>query len=436
MLGAILIIGITGCDDDDNGTTTSPNNSDDVVILTGTLTEDLTLTGNNEYLLRGGVFIGNDVDETVITIEPGTVIYGESVTMGMLVIRRNSKIIAEGTADNPIIFTSDKEPGQRGRGDWGGLIINGKATLNTGTQALGEGGTGYYGGNDDADNSGILRYVRVEFAGQEISPDNELNGIAFQGVGSGTTVEYIQVHMNKDDGIEFFGGTVSAKHCYVTGCADDQFDWTDGWRGMGQFWVCQQYGDDADQGIEADNNAEENNADPRSNPMIYNITLIGDRLGAESDIGMLLREGTSAKIYNAIVMNFGDCGVDIDHEETFNNAWSGADFNGNLWIANSIFWDNTENWQSGETDDSDESQYPFTSEELISAPAAANRFMDPGLTDPYNKTAPDFLPAAESVAMTGYVTPPDNGFFESVDFIGGIDPNNNWLEGWTTSDPN
>lgn len=238
------------------------------IVLQGAITSDMTLTNDNTYLLRGGVFVGDDVNETILTIEPGTVIYGEASTYGMLVIRRNSKIMADGTVDAPIVFTSDQV--HPARSDWGGLILNGNAHLNVpGGEAYGEGSTGLYGGGltpDDTDNSGVLRYVRVEYAGREISPDNELNGIAFQGVGSGTTIEYCQVHMNKDDAFEWFGGAAWAKYLYATGCADDQFDWTEGWNGKGQFFVCQQYEDDADQGIEADNNAEDNDYTPRAHP--------------------------------------------------------------------------------------------------------------------------------------------------------------------------
>lgn len=433
MIAASLLFSLVGCSDDDNDTVVGPSENNNVTILTGTIVDDMTLTADKTYLLRSGVFIGNDVDETVLTIEPGTTIYGESATMGMLVIRRGSRIMAEGTKENPIVFTSDKEAGQRGRGNWGGLIINGRAPLNSGDEAFGEGGTGFYGGTIENDNSGVLKYVRVEFAGQEISPDNELNGIAFQGVGSGTTVDYVQVHMNKDDGMEFFGGTVNAKHCLVTGCADDQFDWTDGWRGMGQFWVCQQYGDDADQGIEADNNAEDNTATPRSNPMIYNITLIGDKDGAESDIGMLLREGTGAVIRNAIIMNFGDCGIDLDHEETFNNAWNGSGLNGNLVVDNCIFFNNEEIWQSGEED---EAGFPFTTQNFVETLNSNNRFVDPGLVNPLSKTAPDFRPAGGAAATIEASNTPDNGFFDAANYIGGVDPNDDWTTGWTTTAAN
>ena len=149
----------------------------------------------------------------ILEIEAGTTIYGDSATNGTLVIARGSQIHAHGTAAAPIVMTSDQLEGERARGDWGGLIINGYAPLNIeGGEAEGEGDTGTYGGDDPTDSSGILEYVRVEFAGTEFSPDNELNGIAFQGVGSGTTVENVMVKFNKDDGLEFFGGTVEVKY--------------------------------------------------------------------------------------------------------------------------------------------------------------------------------------------------------------------------------
>ena len=418
----IMLLGIAGCsDDDDDGT--DPD-TEGVIVVSGTITDDTTFYGDKEYLLRGGVFIGNDEDETILTVEPGCKIYGESSTDGMLVITRNSKIMAEGTASDPIVMTSDKAAGSRGRGDWGGLIINGKATLNTGDEAYGEGGTGYYGGTDDSDDSGVLKYVRVEFAGREISPDNELNGIAFQGVGSGTEVDYIQVHMNKDDGVEMFGGTVNLKHVYLTGIADDCFDYTDGWRGKAQFVVAQQYGDDADQGFEMDNNGEDNSATPCSNPTIYNFTLIGDPAGPESDIGVLLREGTRGHYYNGIVMGFYEHGLDIDHDETFNHVTAG-----DLVFDNCIFYDNGANFMDDD-DGFDEANFATVTMthnlEASGAPVA----------DAYNTRAPDFTP--QGCALTHDVaTPPNDGFFDTgVDYIGGVSPGDHWISGWTTSASN
>ncbi|MBD3183759.1 hypothetical protein GF312_15825 [Candidatus Poribacteria bacterium] len=424
LMSIMLAVMLVGCSDDEDEDE-DDNIEGDVVVLTGVIEEDMTLTSDKNYLLRGGVFIGTGEGENVtLTIEAGTTIYGESATKGMLVISRGSKIIAEGTASAPIILTSDKAVGQRNRGDWGGLIINGNAPLNTGDEAYGEGGTGYYGGNNPNDNSGILKYVRVEFAGREISPDNELNGIAFQAVGSGTVVEYVQVHMNKDDGIEMFGGNVNIKYALVTGAADDSFDWTDGWQGKAQFVVAQQYADDSDNGIEADNNGEDNIATPISNPTIYNLTLIGAPGSEHSDIGMLLREGTKAKIYNGLIVGFQDSGLDVDHAATFDNADAGE-----LVVDNCVFYDNVENFKDDDDGDDTFDEGAFGNKgnnlEASQAPVA----------DPYNQTAPDF--SSQGPATSHAVkSPPSDGFFESVNFIGGVDPNNDWTVGWTTSDPN
>lgn len=385
----------------------------DYMVLSGEITEDMTLDAGTEYLLRGGVFVGKD-DASIsvtLTIPAGTKLYGEKATDGMLVIRRGSMIDAQGTASAPIVFTSDQPVGSRARGDWGGVILNGQATLNTGATAEGEGSTGTYGGTDDADNSGTMRYVRIEFAGREISPDNELNGLACQGVGSATTLEYIQIHMNEDDGIEFFGGTANAKYIYVTGCADDQFDGTDGWRGKGQFWIAQQFTDDGDQGIEWDNSGDNNTATPYTNPTVYNFTLVGSQ---DADIGMLLREGLKTTLRNGIVVNFGESGIDVDHSQTFTNVE-----NGDLTVDYCYFYGNA---AVGEDDDDGFDETVFVEDTMQN-----NTFTDPGLVDPYNYSTPDF---STSSTLTG-TTPPDDGFFDQVDFIGGMG-DVNWLAGWTT----
>jgi hypothetical protein len=431
---AAVFAASVGCNDDSD-TGGDPNDhemcQDGVCVLSGTYTEDMTLTADKQWLLRGGVFIGDDVTETVLTIEPGTRIYGETATTGMLVIRRHSKIIAEGTREAPIVFTSSKAAGSRARGDWGGVIINGLARVNScgdseqSCEAFGEGGTGYYGGDDDNDDSGVMRYVRIEFAGKILSPDNELNGLALQGVGSQTTLDYIQVHMGKDDGIEFFGGTCNFKHVLVTGVADDNLDWTDGWRGKGQFFVCQQYDDGfGDNGIEADNNGEDNSAVPRSGPVLSNLTLIGAPESTASDIGMLLREGTGAQIHNAVVVGWGDACLDIDHGETFENAMSGDAMSGQLTLSHSIL--SCANSFDEEQDDA------FAVSAFVTELNPGNVLADPQLVAPYSRETPDFRPASASAAVSGAAVPADS-FFEEVSFKGGVDPNDDWTAGWTTS---
>ena len=388
----------------------------EVVPIEGDITVDRTLSSDYAYLLSGPVFVKAGA---TLTIQPGVTIYGEQVDNGTLIIDQGAKIMAEGTADAPIVMTSDAEIGARARGQWGGLIINGNAPTNQGV-TFGEGETGAFGGTDPADNSGVLRYVRIEYAGIEFSDDNELNGIAFQGVGSGTVVEHVQVHMNQDDGIEMFGGTVNIKYALVTGARDDSFDWTDGWTGKGQFWVAQQYGDDADNGFENDNSSKDNEATPRSAPTIFNVTLVGDPAGPESDNGMLIREGAAGMYANFIVTGFNKVGLDVNNKSSHQQATDGK-----LVVKNSIFF---ENGKGNFGDEGDEDGFA----EAVWAKGLDNYEIDPNLKAPFNKDAPDFTPGYTAASVTP-ATPPSDGFFDAVDFIGGVSPSNNWLSGWTTS---
>ncbi len=390
-----------------------------VVVLDGKLKIDTTLSSPYVYLLKGVVFVEGGA---TLTIEPGVEIFGEQASNGTLIVAQGSKIMAEGTADAPIVMSSDAAIGNRARGQWGGLIINGSAPTNQGV-TFGEGDTGAFGGNNPTDSSGVLRYVRIEYAGIEFSPDNELNGIAFQGVGSGTVAEYIQVHMNQDDGIEFFGGTVNLKYALVTGARDDSFDWTDGWTGKGQFWIAQQYGDDADNGFEVDNSSKNNEATPRSAATIYNVTLVGDPSGAESDNGMLIREGAAGTYANFIVTGFNKVGLDIDGESSIAQAEGG-----DLVVKNSIFFANGKGNFGDEKDDDGFDEAAF-------ALKNGNKETDPGLADPFNKRAPNFTPGAGANAVSP-ASPPTDVFFEPVNFIGGVSSSNNWTTGWTTSDQN
>ena len=245
---------------------------DGLAVLSGTYTSDLTIGPSvcDAFLLQGGVFIGESGANSGVTlfIEPGTVVYGDPASAGFLAVQQGSFIEANGTADAPIVFTSAQAAGSRARSDWGGIILNGRAPINNCSDgssevadcsAESEGDAGTYGGDDPSDSSGSMQYVRIEFGGTEISPENEVNGLALAGVGSGTTLSHIQVHMNKDDGIEFFGGTASADHLVITGAGDDSLDWTDGWTGSASHVCIQHFDDDGDRGIEADNNGDENN---------------------------------------------------------------------------------------------------------------------------------------------------------------------------------
>ena len=408
---------------------TVPGLDKPVRVIRGRFTSNVTLTSDTYWVLRGAVFIGagDGTSSAVLTVQAGTRIVGETATRGTLIIERGARIIANGTAAAPIVMTSDQPAGRRFRGDWGGLIINGRAPLNLpGGVGIGEGQTGVYGGNDPNDNSGILRFVRVEFAGIEFSPDNELNGIAFQGVGRGTIVENIQVSWNKDDGIEMFGGSVDIKRVVLTNIGDDSIDWTFGWNGRIQYAVVQQRGDDTDQAIEADNNGNNHNLLPRSSPTLYNITLVGDptqEFGPESTNGMRLRVGTAGIIRNFIVMGFKDRGIDVRDAAALPLI-----ANGTLAVTNGIIF------QTG----SGGTGYWGSSAQSAAGRAAWGSTIaegqDPQLVAPYNRTAPDWRPVAGSPALTRTpAVPPIDGFFEFANFIGALGPDlaNDWTRGWT-----
>jgi len=396
-------------------------------IVSGDISSDTTWS--SDIVLDGPVFV---LSGATLTIGSGVTVYGEKESIGTLIIAQGAKLNINGTEDAPVVFTSDQA--SPARGDWGGLILNGYAPLNVeGGVASGEGDTGEFGGSDAADNSGSMSYFRVEYAGIEFSPENELNGIALQGVGSGTTLDHFQVHANLDDGIEMFGGSVNFKYGIITQCADDSIDWTYGWNGSAQFVVVQQSADDADNGIEADNLNADNDATPRSAPTIFNVTLIGDpatTAGDESDLGMLMRRGTGCNIRNGIVMGFKEVGLDIDDEATFTQAQTGG-----LVIDNCIFSGNLEGIGS---DDTDEEGYtiPFTSATFLTTNMQNNLESDPMLGAPYDLTDPDFRPSSGSPAIDGTVAvasvPAGNSFIVATDYIGAVDPDDDWTrKPWT-----
>ena len=394
-----------------------------VVVVTGEIRSAETWTSGNYYVLRGAVFVRAGA---TLNIQAGTSVIGESGSVGTLIVERGGRLNALGTRQQPIVFTSDQAPGTRARGDWGGIIINGRAPVNLeGGEGAGEGDTGIYGGTDPNDNSGTLRYVRVEFAGVEFSPDNELNGIAFQGVGRGGTYEYIQVHMNRDDALEWFGGTADIKYAVASNAADDSFDWTFGWQGRAQFVAIHQRGDDADNGIEADNNEFNNEALPRAHPQIYNITLCGDpdrNEGAESTRGALFRRGTAVTFRNFLITGFKTTGIQIDGASTVSQVNNGA-----TQIGAGVVW--------GPATPLHASVTPFV---------ASGRFpdvrvnVDPGLPTAAcaSHDAPDFQPTSIATLAGGQmapIQPPIDGFFDPVTFIGAVPPApaDDWMTGWT-----
>ncbi|MEO0882960.1 MAG: hypothetical protein AAFY34_09510 [Pseudomonadota bacterium] len=400
----------------------------------GTITGTLNVPFSADpILLSGTVFVGDAAgDSATVTFAEGQQFVSASQTgiVDLLVVSRGSQLFAVGSSTNPIIFTSQQDfvddglpNGTSGVGDWGGLAINGAAPLNECTvdssaapgsaecEQNGEGASGLFGGDQSDDDSGDFSFIRVQHAGFLFTDDNELNGIALQGVGNGTLFENIQVHQGNDDGFEWFGGTVNARNLVVTGAEDDSLDWTDGWVGNLQFaLVVQNPGDDG--GIEADNNGNSDipgAADllPRSDPTISNITFIGGGVDTSGE-GILLRDGTDATIVNAILTNFSQ-GLEFDADSTLATpSVSGTIVAGNgedLVDSEAIFAAGTGNVEGGGVS------------------------LDGVLPGP-----------AEIAANAGAIDPTTLGpFFEEAQFVGAFAPDDtaadNFTTGWTIAIP-
>ncbi len=397
-----------------------------VCLLTGTIMSDTHLTSNFAYVLDGKVTIGgNDAaaneDKVMLTIDAGTTVYAQQGGNHYLHIDRGGQLYANGSREKPVVFTyvdeADATSGTRGQ--WGGLVLNGSAPTNVpGEQPpTGEGGSGEYGGDNPADSSGALTFMQVRYAGYNFNEEDELNGIAFQATGSGTLVDYIQVHNNADDGIEFFGGTTSAKHVLLTGNEDDAVDWTEGWNGKLQFVAVRQ-SNDSDHCIEADSNGDNNDLEPRASAMISNMTCVAPE-GAEKS-GFRLREGTSAQLSNVVMGNFPKYCVDIDQNATFIAAGGSiSGLNGSLSLTHSRLAESCKL--------EDEEGDPFMVSAWFNAQAGSQR----GDVD---------LGGSSGLVnghMLNKVKPmiPADPFFEKVDYIGAIkDETSDWTAGWSFSD--
>ncbi|WP_394974717.1 multidrug transporter [uncultured Croceitalea sp.] len=291
--------------------------SNDTVNLTpttGTITEDITLEADIEYMLTGATIVSSGV---TLTIEPGTIIKAEAGPNVYLAIEQGAQIIADGTASNPIIFTSNSTAPSAG--DWGGIILLGRAPVNsvTGTStATSEIGNLPYGGNVTDDNSGILRYVRVQYSGGAADGQSENNGFSFYGVGNGTTIEYIQAFEGADDGVEFFGGTVNASFVAVVNAQDDSIDWTEGYSGtLSNAYVLQGNGV-GDEAFECDGfNTDFTNASGAfSNPTVNNVTIESESGSNDSTRGFLLRAGTQGTFTNILIVG-KNTGISVDDDE-------------------------------------------------------------------------------------------------------------------------
>lgn len=306
---------------------------------TSTLSQDIT----TNTTLSGVIFLQNKVyvkNNATITILPGTIFRGDGATQASLIITKGSKIIAEGTEINPIVFTSSQNVGSRAEGDWGGLVILGQATNNQpGGIANIEGivptTDTQYGGTNDNDNSGILKYVRVEFAGIALEPNKEINGITFGSVGNNTEVDYIQVSFSGDDSFEWFGGTVNCRHLIAYKGTDDDFDTDFGYRGNIQFGLAVRtpYLSDAagdSNCFESDNDAQGSSNTPQTSAIFSNFTIIGPKsdgsiqlpVGEKFEKAFRIRRNSSISVFNSLVTGW-EKGLSIEGTPVENNITSG-----------------------------------------------------------------------------------------------------------------
>ena len=306
--------------------TSCSNNDDDPVIeepdnsvLQGSIVSDLTLKSGNTYTLNGEFLVK---EGATLNIEPGVKIVAQyDDRVDYILVEQGAKINALGTASAPIIMTSSKEE----PGAWGGIHICGRAHTNAeGGKGSSEIGGATYGGSNDADNSGVLKYVRVEYTGYAFDEEHEANGMTFYGVGNGTIIENCEAYHGSDDGFEFFGGSVNVKNMVVVNCSDDSFDWTEGWNGKGENLVAYQenastLGYDCDCLIEADNNENNYSATPVSHPVLKNLILVGN---GGSKQGIRLRRGTEVEITSAKVSGKGKA-VAVESAETENALLNG-----------------------------------------------------------------------------------------------------------------
>ncbi|HNE45161.1 MAG TPA: PKD domain-containing protein [Chitinophagales bacterium] len=412
---------------------------------TATLTGEISgitrnLVNDTVYILNGFVYVE---DGATLNIEAGTIIRGDKDTKGSLIVTKGSKIYANGTADQPIVFTSNQPEGTRNYGDWGGLIILGNAPINVpGGTAVIEGGVdtpegdGVYGGLDPLDNSGIIKYVRIEYPGIAFVPGNEINGLTCGGVGAGTVIDHVMVSRSGDDAFEFFGGTVTAKYLIAHNALDDDLDTDFGFQGKIQFAVVKRDPNFADvsgsNGFESDNDATGSTNAPQTNPTFSNITVVGpiqnagDVINVNYKRGAHLRRNTSTDIFNSVIIGYPS-GIMIDGALCEASATDN-----NLKVQNTIIAGHNNDFEvaAGSTFDANAwfttAAYNNTIYDLSS---------DVMLTDAYNATSPNFLPMAGSPLLSGssFAAPELAGFTNTTyrGAFGDLD----WTSCWANWDP-
>jgi hypothetical protein len=439
LLGSLALLGLASCSkNDDKGSKPAPPATN--VDVRGSITKDTHWTAGVTYRIRGYVYVDNNA---TLTIDPGTKIVSNKDSSGVLIIYKGSKINAAGTAAKPIVFTSAEASPKPG--DFGGLVVVGKATGN-GNHAVIEGGVDVahqlFGGTDDADNSGVLQYIRIEYAGKAVNPGDEVNGLSMYTVGSGTVVDHIEVLRGLDDAFEFFGGTFNAKYLLAYNNADDDFDLDDGYRGKIQFGISIKdpaFTDNKGTSGDISNNFEVDNTTdakgylltPVTSPVLSNFTAIGpnNATGVSADYGynMRWRRGSKFTLANSIVLGGQKAGLDIDNDVTAQLYIAGTSG-----FLNSLLQSYGANYKVDK----------LTNTALLSADGLkalvetrdkSKTFAtaaDIGLTDPFNNTTPNLLPKAGSAAITATAaftaSALTDSFFTKATYVGAVDPANDW----------
>ncbi len=436
-LALITLFSATSCikvNFDEDGIVTTPGTSGN--IISGVISSS-KFYAKGKWILKGYVYVTNGA---IVTFEAGSVIQSDVTEKGALIIERGAKIIASGTETSPIVFTSGKPIGSRAPGDWGGIILLGKAPTNRPLDPAPviEGGVGrQYGGTDPLDESGILRFVRIEYAGIAAEPGSEINGLTLGGVGSGTILENIQVSFGNDDAYEFFGGTVNAKNLVAFATADDDFDFDFGYTGKIQFAVSCRKPDfvdagDAGNGIECDNDGASSLATPRTKPQLSNFTIIGpnDAPGTAANHNFSNRWRRSAQfiLRNSILMGHPDAGFSTESDATLNDYYVNniSEFKNNLVHASTLPYKtaNAAIATNAQIQTKAEADGCIT----LASSAAAQ------LTSPFYSTNPNFLPVTGSPALSGSSFTGMNAFFTNTTYRGAFGTTN-WTNGWCNWDP-
>jgi hypothetical protein len=405
------------------------------VVVSGNITTNTTWLAKDTVFMDGYVYVKSGA---TLTIEPGTLIKGVTDSKAALIVERGAMIMAEGTAVKPIVFTSEKPVGQRLPGDWAGIIICGAAPINqTGGTAEMEGGTGaQYGGTNANDNSGILKYVRIEYAGFEVSSGNEINGLSMGGVGSGTTIEYVQVSFGRDDSFEWWGGNVNARYLISYSGGDDDFDTDNGFSGKIQYGLILRHPDyadksDASNGFESDNDASGSGNEPFTQATFSNITILGPfktqdqaNVNTNHQNGLRLRRNTRLNLHNSVIAGFK---VGVRLEGPSASLYNAA--NGPV-IKNTALAGCLTNFKTGDVLTVEE----FTTMWTAGTNTLHDENTDINLTNAWNYGNVNPMPQSGSPLLSGASFTGMNSWFENVTFRGAFGTTN-WTQGWCNWDP-